>query len=128
MVDINQDQDEVGYGRPPKAGQFQKGRSGNPRGRPKGQKNFRTDFLEELNLTIEITEGGTKKKITKQRAIIKRLVNDALSGDKKAMAELIALRHKYAEEDKASGHDPQITQEELDILKIYLKQEDKDSE
>ena len=26
---------EVGYGRPPKASQFKKGKSGNPRGRPK---------------------------------------------------------------------------------------------
>ena len=28
----------VGYGRPPKATQFKPGRSGNPRGRPKGAK------------------------------------------------------------------------------------------
>ena len=26
---------EVGYGRPPKSGQFKKGQSGNPKGRPR---------------------------------------------------------------------------------------------
>ncbi|WMS43453.1 DUF5681 domain-containing protein [Acuticoccus sp. MNP-M23] len=30
--------EEIGYGRPPKATQFQKGRSRNPRGRPKGSR------------------------------------------------------------------------------------------
>jgi hypothetical protein len=34
MADDNDD--EVGYGKPPKHGQFKPGKSGNPRGRPRG--------------------------------------------------------------------------------------------
>ena len=30
-----EDEDKVGYGRPPKKNQFKKGQSGNPSGRPK---------------------------------------------------------------------------------------------
>ena len=38
----------VGYCRPPEATRFKQGHSGNPKGRPKGSKNLRTLFAEEL--------------------------------------------------------------------------------
>jgi hypothetical protein len=33
---------EVGYAKPPRENRFRKGRSGNPRGRPRGSKNLAT--------------------------------------------------------------------------------------
>ena len=39
----------VGYGKPPKHTRFKKGRSGNPRGRPRGAKNLSTLLFGALN-------------------------------------------------------------------------------
>ena len=82
---------QVGFGKPPKHAQFKPGKSGNPRGRPRGVKNLSTDIEEELNCKIAVTEGGTTTETTKQRAMIKSLFAKALKGDTRAATVLINL-------------------------------------
>ena len=69
---------EVGYKKPPKQSQFKQGQSGNPRGRPKGTKNLKTDLLEELGEQILVREGSRTRKISKQRAMLKNLIAQTL--------------------------------------------------
>jgi len=82
---------EVGYGKPPKRTQFQKGWSGNPNGRPKGALNFTTVFLRTLREKVVTTENGKKKIITKLEASLKQLVNQAASGDLRAFSQVAAM-------------------------------------
>lgn len=81
---------DVGYCKPPKASQFKKGVSGNPRGRPRGSKNFASFLNEELAKPIVVVEDGERKTISKAKAAALKLVHAALSGDLKALTLLIA--------------------------------------
>lgn len=71
---------KVGYGKPPKSGQFKKGKSGNPTGRPSNSRNFSSYLIEELSSHITVTEGTNKKTYTKMQAMAKKMVHDALTG------------------------------------------------
>jgi hypothetical protein len=74
----------VGYRRPPIEHQFKPGQSGNPSGRPKGARNFTSDLREELAELVSIKDGGGSFQVTRQRAIVKAVVNAALEGDQRA--------------------------------------------
>jgi hypothetical protein len=82
---------EIGYKRPPKSGQFKQGRSGNPKGRPKGSRNFLTLLEQELGQSIVVNENGRKKKITRLQAMVKRMVAGALQGEHRSLLTLIEI-------------------------------------
>jgi len=93
---------EVGYGKPPKATQFQPGSSGNPQGRPRGSKNRATGrteerlkeiVLEEAYREIPIRDGDKTVKMSVAQAAIRSLGVNAAKGRVRAQevfAELIA--------------------------------------
>ena len=81
--------DEVGFKKPPLHSRFRKGRSGNPKGRPKGTKNLRTDLTEVLQERITVTEGDRKVRMPKQRALFKTLIAKSLKGDSRSITTLL---------------------------------------
>lgn len=85
------DQYEVGYRKPPQGTRFQKGRSGNPKGRPKSDLSIDVILQNTLMEKIRIQENGSWKTVTKFEAFFKSLVNRALSGEKQSTREIIKL-------------------------------------
>ena len=72
------------------------GQSGNPKGRPKGSKNLATIFNAALKQTLQIQEKGKTRKITAREGIVRRLVNEALKGNIKATAFVLAKEPEIA--------------------------------
>ncbi|SFQ70562.1 hypothetical protein SAMN05421853_1312 [Roseivivax halotolerans] len=115
---------EVGYGRPPKATQFKKGQSGNPKGRPKGAKGLIASLRRELEQHIIVREGGRELRISKADATAKQLVNKAMTGDSKAIIELIKLDPQLFGDLVASPTQNSVEPDpvDLDILRDFLSQ------
>ena len=84
---------EVGYGKPPKKHQFKKGQSGNPRGRKPRTKNASKLLMEELDRLITVREGDGEKRVTKLKAFMTSLVNDAIKGKAAARQLILNLMH-----------------------------------
>ncbi|MBV8400491.1 MAG: hypothetical protein JOZ17_17380 [Acetobacteraceae bacterium] len=80
---------EVGYCKPPLATRFKKGQSGNPKGGRKGVPRLPTLIKKIMDEPIIVTEGKRRKSISKAEAIVKQLVNRALTGDNRATQLLI---------------------------------------
>jgi hypothetical protein len=93
---------EIGYRRPPASGRFKKGSSGNPKGRPKGSRNFLTLLDQELAQTIVVTENGKKKSISRLQAMVKRMVAGALQGDQKQLLTLVEILRRSGGQEQSA--------------------------
>jgi hypothetical protein len=109
---------KIGYGKPPKSGQFKRGKSGNPKGRPKGTLKLATDLAAELNEQITVREDGKSRRVSKQRALIKSLMAKALQGDVRANAAVLALCARVIT-DLPDQEDSVVEENELAILRQF---------
>ena len=107
---------EVGYGRPPNHTRFQKGRSGNPKGRPKGARNFGTVLQEALDQTVLVREDGVARRVTRRGAVVLSLLAKALKGDVRAAALLIAAEQRADAAKQGAPDDEALSAEEAEVM------------
>jgi hypothetical protein len=87
----------IGYGKPPRHTQFRRGKSGNPKGRPRGFKSLSTIFSKIINEKVQVKGPCGMKRITKFEAGLTQLVNMAATGDKRAIREVVQIRKSFGD-------------------------------
>ena len=108
---------EVGYGKPPRHTRFAKGQSGNPRGRPRGAKNFTTLLEEALDEPVIVTENGGRRKVSKRQAIVTQLVNRSATADFRAIKLLFEIvRENERHTEPASAGTAEFSEAEEKVL------------
>jgi hypothetical protein len=116
---------EVGYRRPPVAKRFKPGQTGNPRGKPRGDRSVKTILRTTLHEKIAIRTPRGIRKVSKIEALIQSMMNQALKGDAKARDQILRLAQDLGlDSDMVSAFDASAimarTDEDIALLERYL--------
>ena len=111
--------EDVGYGKPPRAHHFKPGQSGNKTGRPKGAKNEETILRELLQHKVRITENGKVRKITFLEAALRRVAEDCLRGNIKSVGFLL---NRYQTTTSGDAGQADISQDDKAVLEAFLRE------
>lgn len=96
---MSKDEHLTGYKRPPVEHRFKPGRSGNPKGRPKGARSMPEEVRAALRRTVVVTEEGRRRKISVLEAALRRLVESAIAkGNLRAIQQVLSLADSYGVE------------------------------
>lgn len=115
------DDEKLGYGRPPSWTKFQKGTSGNPKGRPRRktplanvpeQSNLDDLLRAALNRTIPITDRGVSRLITAIELILQRQIADAGKGSILAQRDILFAARELEARDQVRA----AVEAELDVI------------
>lgn len=100
---------DVGYGKPPAATRFVKGKSGNPRGRPKGSRNTMPALneerlgeivMQEAYRTIQVKDGPREIGIPMAQAVVRSIAVNAAKGDQRSQKMFTDMVSKKEAKDK----------------------------
>jgi hypothetical protein len=94
--------------RSPRTGQFKKGHSGNPKGRPRKQTPppdaTRSAFEIVFEKRVTVTQGGVDQELSVEEALQLRTYQDALAGNRAAQRTILKM---IAKREKANGNSGQ---------------------
>lgn len=109
---------EVGYGKPPKHGQFQEGNKMG-KGRKPGSKGLKTIVTKAFGKKVAVKEGSKTCKKTKTEVGIEQLANKFAKGDPKATDKSLQLLERYGPQDDLEGPSPERVEANLSALVAY---------
>ncbi len=75
--------------------------------------------LEELHEQIAVKEGGTRRRVSKQRAMLKSITAKAMQGDMKAASVIATMVHRHLSQEEQPDDDLDLTKEDLAILEDF---------
>lgn len=116
---------QSGYGRPPVSGQFKKGQSGNPKGRPKGARNKPQTELVKLTDVIaqeaerQIPMGPHGEVVSAKQAATRAILFKAIKGGPHAQRHAMQL---IQQAEQAQGHAARAPVELYSHIKTSLTQ------
>lgn len=118
---------EVGYGKPPRHSRFKPGRSGNPKGRPKGAKGLNTMVRETLGSKIAVRTANGTKHISRIEAVLQKTVEQAMKGNPRAQLELMKLWRNavpdvHEAESTAVASAEELTAADLAMLQAFREE------
>jgi hypothetical protein len=85
----------VGYGKPPKKSRWKPGQSGNPKGKKKGMKSVKELFLGAAKKKVTVKDAKGVKEVSQIEAVVALLFRQAMKGDPKANAQIMALAKEF---------------------------------
>ena len=113
---------KVGCGRPPKETRFAPGRSGNPKGRPKGGRPVGAVLQDIIRQKVTVTEGGKTRRISVLEVMLRRLANDAMRGDQNAIKLFLSLVDRYSDAPETTLQLREMLDEDKALLTEYLRE------
>jgi len=91
------DQENNGYGKPPKSHRWKKGQSGNPRGRPKKKDRSPAQVIADIyDEKVTVTLKGRTVKLTQFELAVRKVVNTTqTSGSVRDLKTMLQLMDEY---------------------------------
>ena len=103
---------QVGHRKPRTSSQFAEGVSGNPSGRPRRSRGTVRSLADILKERIRVSNGQTRRKVSKYEAIANATVNSAIKGDLKLALQIVKFFPELQGEHRLRRSDKQVTPEE----------------
>lgn len=107
---MSNDQDDlkdkkVGYGKPPKAHQFKKGKSGNPAGRPRKSGPTGDDIVALLNAPVDVIQDEKRRTMQPKEVSLRQIFKKAIAGGLREIMYLLNefIKHGAIERPQAGG-------------------------